>query len=197
MTLSSLFRCLCPLTPEWLLGVPNSLVQIGHSLILLKCRFWWEPSGAWDYAFLTSSQVTLIQPIHWSYFKQQSLGDVKTNEPQGQLQVVMASSSVNHWIISHFSAPTNLNQNTSHPEKKLSPSQFPECLHQKGGRKVIWGLPSCPVAKSSTYNTGGLGLLPGQGTSSRMPQLKIPHAPTKIPYAATKVQCNQINKWNK
>ena len=30
-----------------------------------------------------------------------------------------------------------------------------------------------------TPNAGGLGLVPGRGTRSRMPQLKTPHAPTK------------------
>ena len=31
-----------------------------------------------------------------------------------------------------------------------------------------------------TPSTGGLGLIPGQGTRSHVPQLKIPHAATKI-----------------
>ena len=43
-------------------------------------------------------------------------------------------------------------------------------------------------------NTGGLLLIPGQGTRSHMPQLKIPHAAMKIPHAATKIRCSQINK---
>ena len=44
-------------------------------------------------------------------------------------------------------------------------------------------------------NAGGLGLIPGQGARSHMPQprgrmskLKIPDA-AKIPHAATKTQC--------
>ena len=37
-------------------------------------------------------------------------------------------------------------------------------------------------------NAGHPGLIPGQGTRSRMPQLKIPHA-------ATKTQHSQINKY--
>ena len=37
-------------------------------------------------------------------------------------------------------------------------------------------------------DAGGLGSIPGQGTSSQMPQLKILHA-------ATKTQCSQINMY--
>ena len=52
-------------------------------------------------------------------------------------------------------------------------------------------------------NAGGRGSIPGQGTRSCMPQLKdtarhnvkIPHAMTKIPRAATKTQHSQINKY--
>ena len=50
-------------------------------------------------------------------------------------------------------------------------------------------------------NAGGLGSIPGQGTRSRvlqlrrcMPQLKIPRVTTKIPCATTKTWCSQINK---
>ena len=39
-------------------------------------------------------------------------------------------------------------------------------------------------------NARGLGSIPGQGTRSHMPQLKILHA-------ATKTQCSQINKYVK
>ena len=52
-----------------------------------------------------------------------------------------------------------------------------------------------------TPSAGAPGLIPGQGTRShmpqlrvRMPQLKIPHTATKIPPAATKTGCSQINK---
>ena len=38
-------------------------------------------------------------------------------------------------------------------------------------------------------NAGSLGSIPGQGTRSHMLQLKIP-------YAAMKTQCNQINIYN-
>ena len=164
---------------------------------LLKCRFWWEPSGAWDSAFLTSSQVTLIQPIHWSYFKQQSLGDVKTNELQGQLQVVMASSSL--LITESFSTFLPLQTSTrTLPTLKKSPHQTssPNVFTKKGLGKWYGDFPGGPVAKTCTPNAGGLGLIPGQGTRSRMPQLKIPHATTKISCAATKIWCNQINKIN-
>ena len=51
-------------------------------------------------------------------------------------------------------------------------------------------------------NAGDLGSIPGQGTRSRMPQLKIMraatkktlHAAMKIPRATTKTRCSQINK---
>ena len=40
-------------------------------------------------------------------------------------------------------------------------------------KKSVWGgyIPGGPVAK--TPNTGGLGLIPGQGTRSCMPQLRL------------------------
>ena len=43
-------------------------------------------------------------------------------------------------------------------------------------------------------SAGDPGSIPGQGTRPHMPQLKIPHAATKIPRAATKTRCSQINK---
>ena len=50
-------------------------------------------------------------------------------------------------------------------------------------------------------NAGGPGSISGQGTRSRMLQLKIPHAAmkiphtaTKVPHATTKTQHIQINK---
>ena len=119
----------------------------------------------------------------------------KTNEPQGQLQVVMASSS----LLITESFPIFLPLQTSTrtlPTLKKTPHQASSLnvFTKKGVGKCLWGLPSCPVAKSGTHSAGGLGLLPGQGTRSRMPQLKVPHATIKIPYAATRIQCNQINK---
>ena len=60
-------------------------------------------------------------------------------------------------------------------------------------------------------NAGGPGSIPGQGTRSHMPQLrvrmpqlkilhaatKISHTATKIPRAATKTRCSQIQKERK
>ena len=43
------------------------------------------------------------------------------------------------------------------------------------------------MAKTYTPNAGGLDSLPGQGTKSHMPQVKILHA-------TTKTQCSQTNK---
>ena len=44
-----------------------------------------------------------------------------------------------------------------------------------------------PVAKTCTPNAEGLGSLPGQGTRSHTPQVKILHA-------TTKTRCSQTNK---
>ena len=43
-------------------------------------------------------------------------------------------------------------------------------------------------------NARGPDLIPGQGITSRMPQLKIPHDARKIPHSATKIQCSKIQK---
>ena len=43
-------------------------------------------------------------------------------------------------------------------------------------------------------NARGLGSIPGQGTRSRMLQLKILHVATRIQGATTKTQGSQINK---
>ena len=53
-------------------------------------------------------------------------------------------------------------------------------------RNTIGDLPS---------NAGGPSSIPGEGTRSRMPQLKDLHAATKISRAATKTQHSQINKY--
>ena len=50
---------------------------------------------------------------------------------------------------------------------------------------VLTDFPGDPVAK--TPNSGGPGLMPGQGTRSHMNLKKIAHA-------ATKTRCSQINK---
>ncbi|TEA34510.1 hypothetical protein DBR06_SOUSAS10710064, partial [Sousa chinensis] len=39
-------------------------------------------------------------------------------------------------------------------------------------------------------NAGGLGSIPGQGTGSHMPQLRVHMLQLKIPHAATKTQCS-------
>ena len=44
-----------------------------------------------------------------------------------------------------------------------------------------------------TPNAGDLGSIPGQGTRSHMPQLKILRPVTKIPCAAAKTQHSQRN----
>ena len=44
-----------------------------------------------------------------------------------------------------------------------------------------------------TPNAGGLGSIPGQGTRSHMPQLKISHVATKVPSPTAKMGCRQIN----
>ena len=51
--------------------------------------------------------------------------------------------------------------------------------------RLYWDFAGGPVAK--TPNAGDLGEIPGLGTRSCMPQLKIPHA-------ATNTQRSQINK---
>ena len=43
-------------------------------------------------------------------------------------------------------------------------------------------------------NAGGLGSIPGQGTRSGMPRLRVHMLQLKIPHAATKTPCSQINK---
>ena len=66
-------------------------------------------------------------------------------------------------------------------------------MHKGGGRWVgsnklvelkkksviIGDFPSGPVAKTSCFQCQGLGSIPGQGTRSQMPQLKILNATTK------------------
>ena len=53
------------------------------------------------------------------------------------------------------------------------PVQAPLRKEAEGASLVVQGLRFC------TPNAGGPGLIPGQGTRSHMPQLKIPHAATK------------------
>ena len=44
------------------------------------------------------------------------------------------------------------------------------------------------------FSAGGQGSIPDQGTRSQMLQLRIHVPQLKIPHAATKTQCNQINE---
>ena len=44
------------------------------------------------------------------------------------------------------------------------------------------------------FSAGGQGSIPDQGTRSQMLQLRIRVPQLKIPHAATKTQCNQINE---
>ena len=55
--------------------------------------------------------------------------------------------------------------------------------------KASYGdFPGGPTVKTHGPNAGGPGSIPGQGTRSRMMQLKIPYTATKIPHAASKTQ---------
>ena len=45
-----------------------------------------------------------------------------------------------------------------------------------------------------TPNAGGLGLIPGQGPRSDMPQLRVLMPQLKIPHTKIKTQYSQINK---
>ena len=45
-------------------------------------------------------------------------------------------------------------------------------------------------------NAGGPGSIPGQGTRSLMPQLKILHVTTKIPHVATKILRAATKTWH-
>ena len=46
-------------------------------------------------------------------------------------------------------------------------------------------------------NVESLGSIPGQGTRSHMPQIRVCVQQLKILYATTKTQCSQINNINK
>ena len=63
--------------------------------------------------------------------------------------------------------------------------------------------PGGPVAKTLVPNAGGLGLIPGQGTRSPIPQLRMwvrslkePSATTKTLWISTKTWCSQIIFFN-
>ena len=40
-------------------------------------------------------------------------------------------------------------------------------------RRRPWDFPGGPVARTPAPNAGGLGSIPGQGTGSHMPQLRV------------------------
>ena len=63
------------------------------------------------------------------------------------------------------------------------------------GRQVVYsrGSPGAPVAKTPLTYCRGPSSIPGQGTSSHMPQLRVHVLQLKIPHAATKTQHSQIN----
>ena len=73
---------------------------------------------------------------------------------------------------------------------------FSSLLAQLSFRKSLNKLKTCIQGASLVVqwlrlhvpNTGGLGLTPGQGTRSHMPELNISHASTKDPYAATMIE---------
>ena len=46
-------------------------------------------------------------------------------------------------------------------------------------------------------HTGGPDLIPGQGTRSHMPQLRVHMPPLKIPHSTTKTWRSQMNKLKK
>ena len=73
--------------------------------------------------------------------------------------------------------------------------------HSKSSSKrEVWDIPGDPGLRLHAPNAGGPGLIPGQGTRSRMPQLRVHMPQLKDP--ATKRSrilqlrpwCSQINK---
>ena len=61
-------------------------------------------------------------------------------------------------------------------------------------QKMWGGFPGDPVAKTAFPMQGAQGLIPGQGTRSHMPQLRVHMPQLKILSATTKTWCNQINE---
>ena len=63
--------------------------------------------------------------------------------------------------------------------------------------------PGGPLTKNPSFKSGGLGLIPGQGTRFHIPQLKahmlklkscLSQLRLKIPYVPTKTQWSQMRK---
>ena len=63
-----------------------------------------------------------------------------------------------------------------------------EILFESGIKIHCWDFPGGPMAKIPCFHRGvrGPSLIPGQGTRSHMPQLRVCMPPLKILYAATK-----------
>ena len=53
-------------------------------------------------------------------------------------------------------------------------------------RHSFWHFPRGPVVRLSAPTAGGLGSIPGQGTRSHMPQLRVYMQKLKIPHVVTK-----------
>ena len=76
-----------------------------------------------------------------------------------------------------YCVPCGDQQSMNHPWEILIMAWMGEEESQKGAPADF---PGGPVAKTShASNAGNLGSIPGQGTRSCMPQLKIPHAATR------------------
>ena len=79
-----------------------------------------------------------------------------------------------------------------HVNRSCGDSAFP--------RKWQWGaFPGGPVAKTPHSQCRGLGSIPGQGTRSQVPQLRVHMPPLNILSTITKTQHSQIckNNWKK
>ena len=58
-------------------------------------------------------------------------------------------------------------------------------------------LPWWSVAETLCSQCRGVDLIPGQGTRSHMPQLRVHMLQLNVPHATINTQCSQINKKNK
>ena len=81
---------------------------------------------------------------------------------------------------------------TISPSAQLPQSIFPTLKSEQGHTETGGVLLNIAVQwlRLHAPNVGGPGSIPGQGTRSNMPQLKISHA-------ATKTRCSQISKIKK
>ena len=80
-------------------------------------------------------------------------------------------------------------QSNSVLSKKLETAQTDMRNRRRdpGDQVIMQDFPGGPVAKTPHSQCRGPGFIPGQGTGSHMPQLKIP-------CATMKTQCSAINK---